>query len=168
MLRTVHSSHQTPTFPESKFNNPFADLLQLTPGKRYTFLIESTFGSGAHSLHIVLRSARVCRFDQSDSCVEIIFKPRGKQKICQALFYGSKAFAVWEGWLDIEDQLHYGILNDLGFRRNPDHALPGKLKSIEEVVASIPLEPVCSRFSSSCEQSARSQQNQHKLQWSHH
>jgi len=164
MLRSTIETNRTPTIPESNFYNPFHDLLKLTPGKRYTFLIESTFGQSTVSVHMILHSVRTCRFDKHENCVEIFFKPRGKQKICQILFYGSKAYAVWEGWLELEERINGGVLDSLGFRRNLDHAALAKPNSISQVVQNVPLSPVCLRIKvgPSAYSSSRSQPQSHQ------
>jgi hypothetical protein len=137
MLRNNLEIAKTPNFPGSNFYNPFSELKKLTPGKRYTFLVESTFGHGAHTIHMNLHAIKTCRFDQHQDCLEIHFKPRGKTRICQILFYGEKSFAVWDGWIDIEDRLNKGLLESFGL---------GKKSSMEEVLEGVPLSPICYRL----------------------
>ncbi|MEZ0393267.1 MAG: hypothetical protein ACAH59_13690 [Pseudobdellovibrionaceae bacterium] len=148
MLGNQFESAQTPSFPESNFYNPFGDLLKLTPGKRYTLMLESTFGTGTHTIHITLHSVRPCRFDNHENCLEVFFKPRGKTKICQILFYGAKAFAVWEGWLDIAPPPEEGILTTLGFHKHHEKRNYGRGNGLRAIVHSIPLSPVCCRMQS--------------------
>lgn len=146
MLRSTTQEQITPRIPESNFYRDFDDLLKLTPGKRYTFLVESTFGPGTHTIHMILHSLRACRFDKHENCVEVLFKPRGKQKICKILFYGSKSYAIWEGWLELEDRIHPGVLDALGFRRIPEKNAFTKPCPIHQVIRAVPLSPVCLRI----------------------
>lgn len=138
MLRNTVEIQKKPNYHGSNFYNPFADLLKLTPGKRYTFLVESTFGSGTHTIHMNLHAIKTCRFDQHDDCIEIHFKPRGKTRICQILFYGAKAFAVWDGWIEIEEKSNTSLLESFG--------MGNKSTDLRQVMNSVPLSPICYRL----------------------
>lgn len=82
----------------------FKDLLTLEAGKRYTLLVMSGLGIGAHAIHITMEKAKVGKYAQYDDSVELIFKPKGKRNLRAMQFYGRQEFVVWENWIDLNTE----------------------------------------------------------------
>lgn len=79
----------------------FRNLLKLELGKRYTVLVESEMGFGVSAIQITLDSIRVGRYAQYDNCITLVFKRKGARSLAGVAFYGSKSFAIFEGWVEI-------------------------------------------------------------------
>lgn len=91
----------------------FRDLLKLESGKRYTVLVESEMGFGVSAVQITLDSIRVGRYAQYDNCVTLVFKRKGARSLAGMAFYGSKSFAIFEGWVELNTD-PFGPAEDQG------------------------------------------------------
>lgn len=79
----------------------FRDLLKLELGKRYTVLVENEMGFGVSAVQVTLDSIRVGRYAQYSDCITLVFKRKGARSLAGMTFYGSKSFAIFEGWIKL-------------------------------------------------------------------
>lgn len=79
----------------------FRDLLKLELGKRYTVLVDNEMGFGVSAVQITLDSIRVGRYAQYDNCITLVFKRKGARSLVGMAFYGSKSFAIFAGWVEL-------------------------------------------------------------------
>lgn len=79
-------------------------LQKLEIGKRYTILVENEMGFGVSAIQITLDSIRVGRYAQYDNCINLIFKRKGARSLSGIAFYGSKSFAIFEGWIELNTE----------------------------------------------------------------
>lgn len=84
-----------------KLGGDFNELTVLEKGERYTLLMMSDFGIGAHSMQFTLEDIKVSPYAQYSESVHLVFKLKGTRKLRGLRFYGSKSLAIWKGWQNI-------------------------------------------------------------------
>lgn len=87
-----------------KLGGEFNELTNLEKGKRYTLLMMSDFGIGAHSMQFTLEDIKVSPYAQYLESVHLVFKLKGTRKLRGLRFYGSKSLAIWKGWQHVNTE----------------------------------------------------------------
>lgn len=77
---------------------------KLEAGKRYTLFAINDFGY-PYSLQITMESAKVDRYAQYPEAVHLVFKPKGKRNLRGVIYTPIQRFALWDGWIDVEDNM---------------------------------------------------------------
>lgn len=109
-IRTLFQKNLMRVFART---SEFRDLLRLEVGKRYTVLVNNELGFGVSAVQITLDSIRVGRYAQYSDCINLVFKRKGARSLAGMAFYGSKSFAIFEGWVELNTD-PFGPAEDQG------------------------------------------------------
>lgn len=77
----------------------FKDFSKLERGGKYTLVLEGEMGF-VSKIHFTFEALKHGSFAQYTDSVELIFKITRKRNFSCVRFYGSKSFALWEGFVD--------------------------------------------------------------------
>lgn len=127
--------------------NQILQLLELKPNDRYTIAFMGEMGF-CHSIQFTLESSRSGRFAQYEESVELIFKPKGKRSLRSLRFYGSKTFAVWQGWIEVNTDF-FGPASSNGFvTTQTSRYLSCDERYLTDAIASSSATPIITKLSS--------------------
>ena len=97
---------------ESVNTSQFKDFASLIQGERYTVLYLNEMGMGASSVQFVHHEARFGSYAQHSDAVQLIMKPKRKREFRQMWFHGSKEFAVFQGWVELDTEMFSAPVDD--------------------------------------------------------
>ena len=124
----------------------FCELLSLEKGKRYTVALMNEFGIGVSVLKFVLEDSKAAPYAQYSESVALKFKIKGKRNSSGLRFYGSKSFAIWEGWVDVNSEAFTVPIfeNGLSCQRSRYSSFDGRY--LTDAIESVRTKPLFSKI----------------------
>lgn len=129
-----------------KLDRDFNELTTLSKGERYTLVTMSDFGIGVHSMQFTLEDIKVSSYAQYSESVQLIFKIKGTRKLRGLRFYGSKSFAIWKGWQDINTEAFTASTETEVFTISKSLYLSFDEQYLTDAIASAPIAPLFSKL----------------------
>lgn len=124
----------------------FSGLLSLEKGKRYTIALMSDFGIGVSVLKFVLENSKAAPYAQYSESVALKFKIKGKRNFSGLRFYGSKSFAVWEDWVDVNSEAFTAPTFQNGLSCQRSRYSSFNERYLTDAIASVATKPLISKI----------------------
>ena len=129
-----------------KLGGDFNQLTTLSKGERYTLVTMSDFGIGVHSTQFTLEDVKVSHYAQYSESVQLIFKIKGTRKLRGLRFHGSKSFAIWKGWQNVNTEAFTVPHISNGFICRESRYSSFDDRYLTDAIASAPIAPLFSKL----------------------